>query len=405
MSSRLRLIAFAALAGGLLLRTFGLIVHPGAPLVDCDGRASFVMGMAWAEGRGLYLDDPALLELCALFGLEELGPAHHFAPGMALIQGSFFLLLRDQTLALVVPLLLISWLAVGSAWWATRNLYGSDAALLVAAAVSLEWTGVLFGTWKGFSENLVVIALTLTIWAVLRALRDDRFMLAAGFFAGIGYISKASMGPFFLIAGLGGLAWRLLFRGRRVLLNGWYWAAIGIFAIPVVGWALRNISLFWDGTPLGLLEAWQTSAVVGRMVEVALAHPGELLVGLGGKLPVLLIGFLLPVVPLLPRLAAAGRRWREEEPLGLLMTVFLVFVLGWLFAAIFWVNEDTSLLWADPVRYVMAAQVPLLWLVVRQGGNFSTRSWTLSLAILALLTLAMPYLLQPGNLLSISLAR
>jgi hypothetical protein len=46
MSPRLRLIAFAALAAGLLLRAFGLIVHPTAPLVDCDGRASFVMGMA-----------------------------------------------------------------------------------------------------------------------------------------------------------------------------------------------------------------------------------------------------------------------------------------------------------------------------------------------------------------------
>lgn len=223
VSPRLRLIAFAALAGGLLLRTFGLLLNPDAPLVDCDGRASFVMGMAWAQGRGLYLDDPALLELCALFGLEELGPAHHFALGLALIEGSFFTLVGNATLALVVPLLLISWLAVAAVWWTTRNLYGGDAALLTSAAVSLEWTGILFGTWKGFSENLVVIALTLTIWAVLRALHDDRFMLAAGFFAGVGYISKASLGPIFLIAGLGGLVWRLLFRGRRVLLNGWYW--------------------------------------------------------------------------------------------------------------------------------------------------------------------------------------
>jgi len=402
VTPRLRLIAFAALAGGLLLRTFGLIANPTAPLVDCDGRASFVMGMSWAQGKGLLLDDPALLELCALFGLEELGPARHFAPGMALIEGSFFLLLGNATLAVVVPLLLISWLAVGTVWWATRNLYGSDAALLVAAAVSLEWTGVLFGTWKGFSENLVVVAVTLTIWAVLRALRDDRFMLAAGFFAGIGYLSKASMGPFFLVAGFGGLAWRLLFRGRHVLVNGWYWAAILIFAIPFVGWALRNISLFWDGTPLGLLESWQTSAVVGRMVQTALAQPAELLVGLAGKLPVLLLGLLLPFVPLLPRFAAPVRRWREEEPLGLWLTVGLVFVLGWLFAAIFWVNEDTSLLWADPLRYVMVAQIPLLWLLVREGGPFETRAWALSLLILAALTLAMPFLLQPGNLLSIS---
>ena len=296
---------------------------------------------------------------------------------------------------------------MASVWLTTRNLFGADAALLAAAAVSLEWTGILFGTWKGFSENLVVIALTLTLWAVLRSLRDDRFILAAGVFAAVGYLSKASMGPFFLIAGFAGLAWRLLFRGRRVLLNGWYWAAIGIFAIPVVVWGLRNISLFWDGTPAGLLGAWQTSEVVGRMVQTAIAQPAELLVGLGGKLPILAIGLLLPFAPLLPRLAAsaANRRWRAEDALGLWMTVGLIFFLGWLFAAIFWVNEDTSLLWADPLRYVMAAQVPLLWLIMREGGPYSTRAWSFSLLILALLTLVMPFLLQPGNLLSISWPR
>lgn len=403
MSSRLRLIAFAALAGGLLLRTFGLILNPGAPLVDCDGRASFVMGMSWARGIGLYLDDPKLLELCQLFGLDQLGPAHHFAPGMALIEGTFFVVLGDETLALVVPLLLISWLAVGTVWWTTRDMYDADAALLAAAAVSLEWTGILFGTWKGFSENLVVIALTLTLWAVLRGLRDDRFILAAGVFAGIGYLSKASMGPFFLIAGFAGLAWRLLFRGRSVLTNKWYWAAIAIFAIPVGLWGLRNISLFWDGTALGLLGAWQTSEVVGHMIQTAIGQPAELVVGLAGKLPVLLIGLVLPFVPLLPRLAAAAanRKWRAEDALGLWMTVGLVFFLGWLFAAIFWVNEDTSLLWADPMRYVMAAQIPLLWLIVRDGPPFSTRAWTASFVILLALTLLLPYLLQPGNLLSI----
>lgn len=404
MSPRLRLIAFAALAGGLLLRTLGLLAYPTAPLVDCDGRASFVMGMSWAHGRGLLLDDPALLQLCALFRLEELGPTHHFAPGLALIEGSFFLLLGNETLAVVLPLLLISWLAVGAVWWTTRDLYGTQAALLAAAAVSVEWTGVLFGTWKGFSENLVVIALVVTIWAVLRALRDDRYLAVAGLFAGIGYLSKASMGFFFLIAGLGGLGWRLRFRGRRVLVNGWYWAAIGIFAIPFVGWALRNVSLFWDGTPLGLLGAWQTSEVVSRMVNVAIGQPAELVVGLAGKLPVLLVGLVLPFVPLLSGFATPLRRWREEEPLGLWMTVGLVFGLGWLFAAIFWVNEDTSLLWADPVRYVMPAQIPLLWLLLRERGPFSTRAWALSLLILATLAIAMPILLQPGSLLSIRLA-
>ena len=180
-----------------------------------------------------------------------MGPSHHFAPALAIIEGTFIGFLGETANAIVLPLLLISLGAVLVAWWTTRNLFGGDAGLLVGAAVSLEWTGVFFGTWHGYSENLVMITFTLTMWAILRALRNDRFLPLAGLFAGFGYLSKASMGWFFLLAGVGGLMWRMLYRGHAVLLNRWYLAAIAIFAVPVLVWSSRNLSLFWDGTLIG----------------------------------------------------------------------------------------------------------------------------------------------------------
>ena len=333
-------------------------------------------------------------------GQVAIGPSHHYAPGMAFVEAAFVALLGDTLLALALPLLLLSWGAVLVVWLTTRDLYGSGAALLAAAAVSLEWTGAMFGTWAGYSENLVIITFTLTMWAILRALRDDRFLLAAGFFAGLGYLSKATLGWFFLLAGLGGFAWRLFYRGLGVLRNRWYWAAIAVFAVPVVLWAYRNVALFWDGTPAGLLDAWQTSDVQTRNIYAAFASPGQLLVGLAGKLPILVIGLVVPFLPLLRGFARSLREWKREDVSGLWLSVGLVFVLGWFFAGAFWVSEQTNLLWADAIRYVMPAQIPLLWLLLRDGQSQRTRAWALTFAIMLPLSLWLHYLLEPGQLLA-----
>lgn len=399
LTRNLRLIALGALVGGLLLRTLPLLRFPTMPMQTCDGRAYHALGMALVQGKGLFLEDPYTIVACG-DNVELLGQNHHFAPAMAFVEGAFVFALGDTELALLVSLLVLSWAAVFVSWWTTRNLFGADAALLVAAAVSLEWTGIVFGTWFGYSENLVVIAFVLTLWAVLKGLRDERFLVPAGLFAGIGYLAKAGIGWFFLIAGLAGLLWRLAFRGWGVLRSRWYWAAIAVFAIPVVGWGYRNLSLFWDGTLAGLLHSWQTSEFVARYVADAFAEPATLLVGLAGKLPILLVGLSLPLLPLVGGLASSLRRPIGEDVLGLWLSVLLIFALGWFFSAAFWVTERSNLLWADALRYVMPAQVPLLWLLVRQRRPAETTKWTLCYLILALLALSVPLLMFPeGNIL------
>jgi 4-amino-4-deoxy-L-arabinose transferase-like glycosyltransferase len=393
LTKQLRLIAFAAVVGGLVFRTLPLLMNPQSPLATCDGRAFYDMAIALVHGQGFYVDDLRLLDLCN--GTIALGPTHHWAPGLPIIEAAFVAVLGASSLALVLPLLLLSWAAVAVAWWTTRDLFGADAALLVAAAVSLDWTDVACGGLFGCSENLVLITFTLTLWAVVRGLRDERFIVLAGLFAGIGYLSKASLGWFFLIAGVGGVVYRVVFRGWRVLLNRWYWAGIAVFAIPVLLWSYRNISLFWDGTLAGLADAWQTSEVQARLARQAISQPEELLVGLVGKLPVLVGVAILPYLPLIKSLRGALRHWKEEFAFGMWLSIALIFVLGWFFAAVFWVGEQTSLLWADPVRYVMPASIPLLWLVVRYGKP-SVRAWSATFVILAVMCLAPPVLLLQG---------
>ena len=395
LSPALRLIALVATFAGLVIRALPLIVNPDRLLTTCDGRAYYTLAVSWAQGRGLFIDDATTVQAC--LGVVAIGPSHHFAPALAIIEGTFMSFMGATTSTVVIPLLLLSVGAVAVAWWTTRDLFGRDAGLMVGAAVSLEWTGVFFGTWHGYSENLVIIAFTLTMWAIVKALRDDRFLLLAGLFAGVGYLSKASIGWFFIFAGLGGLAWRVVYRGARVLLNPWYLGAILIFAIPVLVWSLRNLSLFWDGSLPGILDAWQTSEVQARYTATAFQHPDQLLLGMAGKLPILIGGLLLPFLPLLGGFRESVRRWMDEDVSGLWLSVALVFVLGWFFAGAFWVSEQTSLLWGDPIRYMAPAQVPLLWLLLRSRGRASTLGWALSYAILLVMALRMYLLLSPGE--------
>jgi hypothetical protein len=388
MSRSLRLLALTALTVGLILRSMPLLTHPDAPLTTCDGQAYYEMAVSLAHGGGLVISDPELLTKCE--GHLTLGPSHHFAPGLPIIEALFVSVLGEGSLALVVPLILLSWLAVAFALWTTNDLFGTDAALLVGAAVSLDWTGVFFGTFLGYSENLVMIVITVTLWAILRAIRSDRFVLFAGLAAGIGYLSKASIGWFFIIAGIGGFFYRLMFRGWGVLRNGWYWGAVVIFALPVALWSYRNLSLFWDGTPGGLINAWQTSDIISGLVATAFAHPDLLLVGLAGKLPVMAGLLLVPFVPFVDILWRQLKKWRQEEVFGLWLAIGLIFVLGWFFGAVFWVTDQTSLWWADNVRYVMPAEIALLWLVVRDDARPSTWRWALCLAIMFVMSYAPP---------------
>jgi hypothetical protein len=221
-------------------------------------------------------------------------------------------------------------------------------------------------------------------------------MVLAGLFAAVGYLSKASIGWFFLIAGVGGVLWRLRFRGWSVLRSPWYGLAVLVFAVPVVLWSARNLAEFWDGTAAGLIGAWQTSQVFAGYVAAALADPVGLLIGLVGKLPILVLGLAVPLIPVLRTLRARLRRWREEEPLGLLLTAGLVFGLGWFFAAVTWLSESSSLVWPDPLRYTAPAQVPLLWLLVRERPLPPARAWAGMYVAMGVLFVFLTWL-QIGN--------
>lgn len=395
-----RRLAAIVLCLGIGLRIVPLLIAPDAPLATCDGRGYWNLATNLAAGRGLSIDDPVVAQqLCPL----GFGPGHHFSPLLPIIEAGFILALGPGLPALVASLITVSLAMIGVVYWTTRDLFGRDAALAVSALMSIEWTTVLFGTRQGYSESLVLLTLVLTLWAILKSLSDERYIMIAGLAAGLGYLSKASAGWFFLIAGLGGLSWRLVHRGWRVFLDRNYLGAILIFGSIFGAWSARNLYHFWDGTPRGLLTQWQTSELTARAIRLAFDEPGVFAFGLIGKFPILVLGVVVPLLGL-HRLVWAGLRdWRREDVSGLWLASVLLFALGWLFAAAFWVTEQSDLLWADPIRYVATAIFPLAWLVILTRPDWREhRGWTIAYGVGLLLAVTMPFLLGQGRVLGSS---
>jgi 4-amino-4-deoxy-L-arabinose transferase-like glycosyltransferase len=389
VGKRLRLIAFSALVAGIVFRTVPLALNADIPYTTCDGRAYHNIAVSLAEGRGLEVTDPTLQTVC--YDQVPVGPSHHYAPGLPIVEAAFVAALGDTPLALYLPLVLLSVMAVAVVWLTTRDLFGADSALLVAAAFSLDSTAVAYGTYMGYAENLVLIASTVMLWAVLKSRDDERLVVVAGLAAGVGYLAKSSP-VWFLLIGAGLVVYRWRWLGPRVLRSRSTWLGLTAFLVPVAVWSYRNIALFWDGTPGGLLRAWQTSGAQSAMLATALGQPGELLAGMLVTLPMLLALAAVPYLPFVPAIREAARLWREELASWSWLAIGLIFVTGWFLAAVFWVTAHSSPLWADPIRYVMPATIPLLWLVVRYGRH-TVRAWSASFAILLVLALLPPALL------------
>jgi hypothetical protein len=201
------------------------------------------------------------------------------------------------------------------------------------------------------------------MWAILRSLTDERFIVLGGAFAGVAYLSRASMGAFFLIAGVAGLAWRLWQRGwKRTLLSPWYATGILVFALIIGAWAWRNVDLFgWPN--------WETSVGSRGIPTWVREHPRAFAQGLAAKAPLIALCVAPFVVALWPEARRSLAKWRDEPTSALWLATGLVLLLGLFFAASYYSmgpsREDA--LRFDNMRYGLVAIVPLAWALARES--------------------------------------
>jgi hypothetical protein len=164
------------------------------------------------------------------------------------------------------------------------------------------------------------------------------------------------MGYFFIVAGLGGLAWRLHWRGWKVLRDPAYVLAILLFGAMVAWWAWRNWLRF---------GSFSTSAHLEQAYANAAAHPLEWARLLVFSFLVMFgLGYLvyMAVLPWLPQLRRIPRLASEHDS-GLWLAIGLPLALTLVIDSALWLYEQQFFL--HNVRYVSFVLVPLVWLLMR----------------------------------------
>ena len=352
--TRVRYIAGAAVALGVAM----WFVAPFFMDLTYDANAYVATGHGFARTGELVLEWGDVLT----WGLTGPGHSHHFPPAYPLYLGFFFKAFGYGLAQAKVAAVLMSLATLAVVYATTRDLYGQTPALVTAGVVALS-PHVLWVTGMGFSENLAMLLFTLTMWGIVRSLKDERYIVLAGIFAGLAYLARSSMGLFFVIAGGAGLCWRLYHRGwRRTLSSPWYGAAIVLFGLIVGAWAWRNVVLFeWPN--------WETSPGVRGIPEWIWDHKPAFVAGLIVRTP-LLLAVAAPLVAFAwPEARRSWRRIRDEQTSALWLSVVLVMLLGIIFSAAYFSMGPSryELLRLDNMRYGMVAIVPLAWALAREA--------------------------------------
>ena len=243
-----------------------------------DGATYSAMGHAWMR-HGEFLMPWGDV---TTGGFEEPSYSHHYPPLYPFYLGLVYKAFGFGVLQTKVAAVAVALAALAVAYACTRDLYGPRVALVVTAILASE-PHLVWSAGTGFSENMVLLWFTLTIWGIAKSLEKPPYILAAGLAAAMAYLTRSSVGPFFLVAGVGGLLWRLRFQGWRALANGWYLAAAASFLAVFAWWANRNITKFggwpaWDspwsgaggpGASLAHLGATRSDLAIALVAAVA----------------------------------------------------------------------------------------------------------------------------------------
>jgi dolichyl-phosphate-mannose-protein mannosyltransferase len=372
---------------GVLLRVVGLFTG----FVAADASVYAVMG------ESLLTSGEFIVPLGEWYS-DNWAPAysHHYSPAYPTFLAPFLAAAGLTSFAVRFAAFVSAILLLVVAYLTTRSLYGTDKALLVTAVVAVDPVLVASAA-VGYSEGFLTLFFVLTMWAILKSLKDERYMLLAGLFAGIAYLTKGVLGWFFLIAGIAGLAWRFHYLRWRVFRQVHYLAAIAIFGGFVALWSLRNLVRFWDGSAVSLLTAWQSSAYFAGATNEALHSPGDLLFILAVRIP-LYAGLFLFLGAWWLKELRGSLTLSDEHNSGLWLSVALVYLLAWLISGVLWIHERGPIFWLDQTRYVVMGNVVILWLVVKDAsiqGRIFRRKYVAMVAVL--LTVAVLVLVQPAS--------
>ncbi|MBN1244807.1 glycosyltransferase family 39 protein [Candidatus Bathyarchaeota archaeon] len=303
---------------------------------------------------------------------------HHFAPVYPLYLAVFYTFLpvhigTQIAVEIIVVLSLIVTLIV------TRKLYGLTPALITTGLIATVPT-YLFSASRNYAEPIMLILYTLTIYFILESLNPEKGnrIIAAGLCAALGFLTKSSLGYFFIVTGLAGFLWRFYYMKWRIFKNKNYLMAVLVFLVLVIAWTGRNLYLFWDGSLSGLFAASQTSDYfTAAMVHSLGKDFGSVFIQFWFFM-VLTVLFMLSYTWIFSAYVKNSfSRIRDERISCLWLSIMLPLFIGWLIGAIYFVFENDWMpdylisyypvsqaryLVFTLIRYCFVVIVPFSWL-------------------------------------------
>ena len=313
---------------------------------------------------------------------------HHLAPVYPLYLSMFYAFLPVQ-LGTQVAVEIMFALSIMVAFIITKKLYGTTQALITTGLIATVPTYV-FSASRNYSEPMMLIWYTLTIYFILESLnpeKENRIILA-GFCAALGYLTKSSLGYFFIIAGLAGFLWRFYYMKWRVFKNKNYLLAILTFFALVLAWTARNLYRFWDGTFSDFFAAAQPSEYFHAATVHSLTKDfGSFFVQFWFFMVLTGLFMLSYAWIFSDYVKKTFSRIRDERISCLWLSIILPLFIGWIVGAIYFVYENQWMpdywityypvsqiryLIFTLIRYCFIALVPLSWLAYEAAKKTPT---------------------------------
>jgi 4-amino-4-deoxy-L-arabinose transferase-like glycosyltransferase len=161
-------IGLAALAAGVLLR----LAAPFLMDFRSDGDTYTAMGHAWMMRHEFLMPYGDV----TTWGPLPPGYSNHYPPAYPFYLGVVFSIFGFGLWQAKWAAVVVAVAALVVVYYTTRDLYGKTAAALAAGLMGLE-PHLLWVTGAGFSENMVLLFFALTLWAIVRPLKDDRYIV------------------------------------------------------------------------------------------------------------------------------------------------------------------------------------------------------------------------------------
>lgn len=302
---------------------------------------------------------------------------HHFSPLYPIYLSIFFAFLPVH-IGTQIAIEIIFTVSISVVFLASKKLYGTTPALITTGLIATLPTYV-FSTSRNYAEPMMLIWYTLTIFFIIESLQPEKEnrIILAGLCAALGYLSKSSLGYFFLIAGIAGFLWRFYYMGWGVLRNKKYVTAIMLFFTPVLVWAVRNFHHFWNGTIPDLFVAWQTSEYFNKATNYSLGEDfGRFFIEFWFFIVLTILFMLSYTWIFFDHIKKTFKRIHNERISCLFLAIILPLLICWIIGAIYFVFENYWMpYWIsyDPIsqvrylifhliRYCFIAVVPLSWL-------------------------------------------